>query len=414
MERSRQERIVVTGVGVISPMGLSAPTSFDALLRAESGIAALEPALGSEYDVRIGGQVRHFDSLSVLGKRYSKRHARCTHFALAAAQEAVRSAGLGDAGYEPERIGVLFGTGMGGLEAIAEVVDTVRTRGPSKVSPFGLPAAIPNIPSATIAEMFGAMGPNHCIATACASGAHAVGEGAGVLRLGRADAMIVGGTEAVLVPSAISAFTRMQALSRRNESPREASRPFDAARDGFVMAEGAAALVLERFTTAQARGAPVLGELAGYGSSCDAYHVARPREDGVGAQRAMRAALREAEVSPESVDYLNAHGTGTSANDTMESLAIRSVFGAADGLWVSATKSMSGHMLGAAGAFEAVVSLLALRRGVVPPTINLERPDPSVGFDLVPFEARPRRLGIAMSNSFAFGGHNVSLVFRAV
>jgi 3-oxoacyl-[acyl-carrier-protein] synthase II len=408
------EHVVVTGVGAVSPLGLSARTSFDALLRAESGIALLEPALGPEHSVRIAGQVRGFESsLAFADKKQARRHARFTHLAVASAREAVRQAQL-EAAYPAQRFAVVFGTGMGGLEATIDLVTTLHSRGPAKLSPFGLPAALPSTAAAMIAELFGAQGSCHTVVSACASGAHAIGQGADLIKLGRADAVIVGGSEATLVDVGVASFAKMQALSVRNDQPSAASRPFDQERDGFVMAEGAAALVLEKKSAAVARGAPILAELKGYGSTCDGYHITRPREDGSGAERAMRGALLEARVSPAEVDYLNAHGTGTQANDAMEARAINRLFAEHRArLWVSATKSMTGHMLGAAGAFEAVVCVLALQDGAVPPTINVDQPDPLCEFELVRFEARRRPLRNVLSNSFAFGGHNVSLLFAA-
>jgi 3-oxoacyl-[acyl-carrier-protein] synthase II len=409
-----ESTIVVTGMGAVSPVGNTAAEAFAALVQGKSGIAAIDPELGPDFEVRIAGQVRNFDHTQVLGRKHAKRHARYTHLALAAVHEAVAQSGLGEAGYAPERIGVIFGTGMGGLEVVVEEVHTLRARGPNKLSPFGLSASIPNIAAGMIGEVFNAQGPNHAVASACASGAHAIGQGLLLLRSGVVDAVIVGGSEAVIIPSAIGSFARMQALSLRNQEPTKASRPFDRGRDGFVLGEGAGALVLERYSAAQKRGAMLLGELAGYGASCDSFHVTRPREDGLGAQRAMRWALDDAKLAPEQVDYINAHGTSTPFNDEVEALAIRSVFGERTDLWVSSTKSMSGHLLGAAGAFEAVVSLLALREHTVPPTINLDDPDPRFALDFVAHEARSRDLRFVLSNSFAFGGQNASLCFAAL
>jgi 3-oxoacyl-[acyl-carrier-protein] synthase II len=406
--------IAITGVGAVTPLGATAESSFAALLRGESGIRVLDPAPRPDIPVRIGGQIQHAASGDGIPGKQRARHARYTHFALAAAREAITQSGLGQADYDPDRIGVVFGTGMGGIEFFADAVETLRERGARRISPFATTAIIPNIAAGMIGEAFSLMGPNFAVASACATGGHAIAQGAALLRLGQVDAVLVGASEAPLIDISLGCFSQIRALSLRNDAPRAASRPFDMARDGFVMSEGGAALVLERMDDARARGAVVLAELAGCGASADAYHVTRPREDGTGAIRAMRAALRDAGMSPQDIDYVNAHGTGTPANDLMESLALRAVFGdQAQKPWVSATKSMLGHMLGAAGAFEAVVSVLSIVHGAVHPTINLACVEPACDFDLVPHEARRRPVRGVLSNSFAFGGQNVSLVFCA-
>jgi 3-oxoacyl-[acyl-carrier-protein] synthase II len=379
-----------------------------------SGIAQIEPTLEG-FDVRIGGQVRGFDPAQWMDAREARRHARFTQFALCAAKQAALDAGLVDAGYAPERVGVIVGAGLGGVEVFAEAVQALLERGPKRVSPLAAVSLYPNIAPGAISVMLGARGPCFSVTSACASSAHALGEAMNAIRRGSADAVVAGGAEASLSPVALAAFAKMRALSTRNDEPTKASRPFDRERDGFVMAEGGAILVLEELEAARARGARIYGELAGYGASADAFHLIQPREDGLGPQLAMRAALADAQVASDAVDYVNAHGTSTEHNDLVETRALRSVFAAAaDALWVSSSKSMSGHMMGASAAFEAIVALLSMRSGVVHPTANLLEPGPGCDLDYVPGSAREKRVRTVLSNSFGFGGQNASLLFQAV
>lgn len=409
------KRIVITGIGAVTPLGNDAQSSFRAAVAGQSGIGPITFVQHPDARVRIGAAVKDFDAAAVMGKKEVHRHARFTHLALGAAKEALADSGLRDAGYEPERVGCILGVGMGGIDVIAQEVGAYDRAGPRKLSPFGIPAAIPNMAPGMVAIEANAQGPCFCIASACASSAHAIGEALESLRRGSTDAMITGGTESGLNPHGLAAFERLGALSKRNDDPVRASRPFERKRDGFVMSEGAGILVLETLERAQRRNAKIYAELAGYGASSDAFHVTRPAEDGAGMAHAMRRALRSAEISPDEVEYINAHGTATPSNDLAETLAIKTVFGErARALWVSSTKSMVGHMLGGAAAFETIVTALAIARSVVPPTTNLDEPDPQCDLDYVPHVARERRLRVALNNSFGFGGQNAALLLRAV
>lgn len=340
---------------------------------------------------------------------------RFVQFAVVAAHEALRSAGLGDSRPDPERIGVVVGSGIGGMETFEEQHTTLLQKGHRRVSPFFIPMMISDMAAGQVSLTFGLKGPNFGTVSACASGAHAIGEALRLLRAGDADVIVCGGAESTITPMAVAGFGNMRALSTRNDDPQRASRPFDVGRDGFVIGEGAGILVLETEAHAKARGAQPICELAGYGASGDAYHITSPCVDGEGAARAMKRALADAAMSLDEVGYVNAHGTSTPAGDPIEVNAVKTVFGDhARRLWMGSTKSMTGHLLGAAGGLEAVVCALALQRGIVPPTINLETPDPQCDLDLVPNTARNAKLKAVMSNSFGFGGHNVSLVMRAV
>ncbi len=401
----------ITGLGAVSPLGLDAASTFEAAVEARSGVTLLADPEHAALTVRIAGRVVGLDAAEVMGPKAARRHARFTHLAVAAAREAIDRSGLRDAGYAPERIAVVLGVAFGGAESIVDGVRVMDSRGPSRLSPFGIPALLANVAPGEIATELGARGPCFAVASACASSAHAIGEALWMLRTGRADAVVAGGAEACLVAPLIGSFARMKALSRWTGPPEEASRPFDRERDGFVIAEGAAALVLERPERARARGAHVHAELVGYGASSDAHHVTQPDPEGAGMAVAMADALRDARVDPSSVEHVNAHGSGTPDNDRVETLAIRRVFGEhARSLWISSTKSCSGHLLGAAGALEALLCALAIERGVVPPTRNLDHPDPECDLDYVPHAARERAITLAMSNSFGFGGQNASLV----
>ncbi|MEZ4392983.1 MAG: beta-ketoacyl-ACP synthase II [Polyangiales bacterium] len=406
--------VVVTGLGLVTPLGLDLERTWSALCEGRSGVATITRFDASAHRTRIAAEVKGFDPLQWVDPRRVRETDRFTQFALAAAQMAWQDAGLAgeDLG---DRGGVIIGSGMGGLETIESHHDTLRARGPAKISPYFIPAAIANLGAGQVAMRLGLRGPNYCITSACASGAHAIGEAGRWIARGAVDVMIAGGAEATITPLAIAGFDAMRALSTRNDEPERASRPFDAGRDGFVMGEGAGVLVLERRDRAEARGATIYARLAGYGATDDAHHITQPAPQGAGAQRAMRAALAEGGVSPEAVGYVNAHGTSTPAGDVQEAEAIRAVFGAHAGeLAVSSTKSMTGHLLGAAGGVEAAFTALALARGVLPPTINLDAPDPRCDLDFVPHVARRRRVEHALSNAFGFGGTNVSLLLSRV
>ncbi|HEX2676032.1 MAG TPA: beta-ketoacyl-ACP synthase II [Polyangiales bacterium] len=409
------ERIVITGLGAITPLGSDPGTMFRALLEGRSGVAPCTVDLPADFKVRIAAQARGFDPVEVLGTRGTRRFGRYALMAVAAARQAIEAAGLRSAGYAPERTGVMLGVGIGGLEVLDEASSVLHGKGPRYVPARGIIGLIPNMAAGLIAQDFGARGPCFTTASACASGGHALGEALNALRLGHVDAVIAGGAEACITPLAIACFAQIGALSRLNENPALASRPFDRERDGFVIGEGAGVLVLERYESARRRGAHIHAELAGYGASADAYHPVEPDPDGRGASLAMSSALADAGVNPGEVAYVNAHGTSTPYNDRVETLALKRSFGAHAGqLWVSSTKSMMGHLLGAAGAVEAIVCAQVVEHGRVPPTINLHTPDPDCDLDYVPNTARERQVRVALSNSFAFGGQNACLVLRAV
>ncbi len=404
-----KRRVVVTGIGMLCPVGLNAPTSWAALLSGASGIGPITRFDASAFSVRIAGEARGFDPAAFIEKKEIKKMDPFIHYALAAAQEAMDASGLSITEANAVRVGVHIGSALGGLTVIEREHAKLRREGPHRVSPFFIPASIINLASGQVSIRFGAKGPNSASATACAAGAQAVGEAFRLIQSGDADAMLCGGAEAPVTPTGIGGFAAMRALSTRNDEPTRASRPFDKRRDGFVMSEGAAILVLEERERALARGASPLAEIVGFGQSADAFHLTHPSEVGDGAARAMEQALADSGISPAEVGYLNAHATGTPAGDLAEALAIRRVFGAAVPP-VSSTKSMTGHLLGAAGALEAAITVLVLRDGYLPPTINVDEPD--VDFDCVPHTARKASLNYAMSNAFGFGGMNVSLLFR--
>ena len=403
-------RVVVTAVGAVSPLGLTVEATWEAMLAGRSGVARISSFDAGGLDVRIAAEVDDFDGEAVFGKRRARHLDRVVQFALAASREALESCKL-DVAASAERIGVVYGTGIGGLRSLTAGMDTLRSRGPEWVSPYVLPMMIPNMAAGEIAMEWGLKGPNSCTVTACAASAHAIAAGADLIRLGRADAMVCGGSESGIIELGVTGFSAMKALSTRNDDPEGASRPFDRGRDGFVMGEGAATVILEDRDIALARGAPILAELAGYGSTCDAHHMTAPHPQGDGAVRAMQEALADAGAEPGDVGYVNAHGTSTLPNDRVETIAIRRVFGAAAPP-VSSTKSMTGHTLGAAGALESVVCVQVLRTGVLPPTINQQDPDPECDLDVVANHARLQPVELALTNSFGFGGHNVTLAFR--
>ncbi len=403
-------RVVITGMGSVSPVGNDVASGWSAVLKGASGIARIEGFPVEDEPVQIAGQLKGFDPRTVLERKEIRRLDPFVRYAVAAAQQAVDGACLDMATESAERVGVLVGSGIGGLHSLEANCRVLQERGSRRVSPFFVPQLTANMASGYLSMRFGARGPNSCVVTACATGSHAIGEAYRLLQRGDADVMLAGGSEAAVTPLGLAGFVAMRALSTRNDAPARASRPFDAGRDGFVLAEGAGVLVLESLEHALARGASVQAELVGYGMSGDAHHMTAPPADGLGAQIAMRRALQDAALEPESVDYINAHGTSTPLNDRVETRAIRQVFGEhAERLMVSSTKSMTGHALGAAGGLEAIFTTLCLREGQVPPTINYEQPDPECDLDYVPNEARGADVKLALSNSFGFGGTNAVL-----
>jgi 3-oxoacyl-[acyl-carrier-protein] synthase II len=410
-----RKRVVVTGLGAITPVGNDVQTTWEGLLSGRSGVDWISTFDPEDLDVHIAAEIKDFDLEERFGRRRARRSGRFALLALEAAHQAVEDSefDFGADGIDRERVGVVIGTGIGGVLALLENYDVYRTRGPRRVSPFMVPSLMSNAASALVAIDYDLKGANFAISSACATGSHAIGEAAAMIRRGDADAVVCGGSESATHPLSIAAFANMGAVSTRNGEPQRASRPFDAERDGFVLGEGAGVLILESLEHAEERGAQIRGELIGYAGTCDAFHIAAPEESGDGAARAMALALRDAGVTPDEVDYINAHGTSTPLNDGIETRAIRSVFGDhADRLAVSSTKSMTGHLMGAAGAVEAMACIRSLETGWVPPTINYENPDPECDLDYVPNEARELEPRIVLSNSFGFGGHNACLVFR--
>ncbi len=406
------ERVVVTGLGVVSCVGCDVASFWAALTAGRSGIEPISAYDPAPYEVRIAGEAKDFTFDARLGKRMD----RFTQFALTAAKEALEQAGLMPEGGEsqgvnPERIGVSMGTGIGGFPFLMTQHQKFLETG--RFHPLTVPIIISNMAAANLAIQYKLQGPNLCITTACASGNHSIANAADLIRLGRADAMVAGGTEATITPFGVGGYAQLRALSTRNDDPPRASRPFSASRDGFVLAEGAGVLLLESLSHARKRGAEILAEVAGHGQNTDAYHLTAPDPEGRGAARAMKLALADSGLNPEEVDYINAHGTSTPLNDALETRAIKAVFGErARAIPVSSIKSMVGHSLGASAGIEAVASVLAIRNGVIPPTINLTDPDPELDLDYVPNEAREAPLNIVVSNSFAFGGHNAVVVFK--
>ena len=406
-------RVVVTGLGLVTPLGNEVATNWQNLLAGRSGIATITRFDAGQLPVRIAGEVRNFDPLHYIEKRDIKKMDAFTHYALAAAQIAVDDAGLSIDADSAERVGVLVGVGMGGIATLEEGHQLFIESGARKLSPFMVPRLIANMAPGQIAIRFGAKGVNYAVSSACASGGHAIGEAQRLIRFGLQDAMLAGGTEAAVTPLSIAGFAAMRALSTRNDEPERASRPFDRERDGFVMAEGAGVLVLEARERAIHRGARIYAEIVGYGANADAYHITMPAAEGEGAARCMRLTLKDGGIEPTEVDYINAHGTSTPYNDVNETQAIKHVFGAhAARLAISSTKSMSGHLLGAAGAIEAAYTVLTVYHAVIPPTINYEYPDPECDLDYVPNHARTAAVKVALSNSFGFGGTNACLAFR--
>jgi 3-oxoacyl-[acyl-carrier-protein] synthase II len=400
----------VTGLGLLSPVGIGIENNWTAILDARSGIGEITLFDASDYPVRIAGEVTDFCGSNFFSSKELRKLDRYEQFAIVAARMAVEDAGLDRTSLEGDRTGVLIGTGLGGLESFWDAVVTIRDKGPKRVSPFTIPKIIANLASGYVSIEFGARGPSLASVSACATGAHSIGDAARLIAMGDADAMIAGGVEATVGPVCLAGFAAMKALSTRNDDPTTASRPFDLNRDGFVAAEGAAVVTLELLEKARARGARIYAEVAGYGQSSDAYHITSPDPDGRGAQLAMRNALADAGLAADGIQYINAHGTSTPFNDAIETAAVKEVFGAAaDDLWISSTKGCTGHLLGAAGALEAAYTALAIQRNEAPPTANYETPDPECDLDYVPCKSRQREISAALSNSFGFGGTNVCL-----
>ncbi|MBO0691385.1 MAG: beta-ketoacyl-ACP synthase II [Acidimicrobiaceae bacterium] len=412
MVQRETRRVVVTGAGAVTPLGTTLDQTWAGLVSGRSGVRPISLFDASDLPVRIAAEVPGFDPIARFGKRRARHLDRVVQLALTSTAEALEHAKL-DVAADPERIGVIYGTGIGGIQAIEDGLLTMAYRGPEWINPYALPMTLANMAAGHLAMEWGAKGYNSCTVTACTASAQSIGEGFDLIRLGRAEAMICGGSEAPITKIAVAGFAAMKALSTRNDAPAAASRPFDLDRDGFVFGEGAATLILEEREYALRRGAPILAEIVGFGATSDAHHITTPHPDGDGAVRSMRLALEEADLDPSQVDYINAHGTSTPPNDRVETLAVHQVFDAAGGAPpMSSTKSMTGHTLGAAGALESLVCLQVLATGIAPPTINLETPDPSCDLDYIPGDARPLDADVVMTNSFGFGGHNSTLIFR--
>lgn len=406
------ERVVVTGLGMVSPLGLDAASTWQGLLAGQSGVGPIAAYDASAFRVRIAAEVKGWDPLVFTDKKKAKEMDRFTEFAVGAAAMAVKDAGLELTDEEKETAGCIIGVGLGGIQTLERTKMVLLEKGPTKISPYAILQIISNLAAGQVSLMHGLRGPSYCTTSACSSSAHALGDAYDWIRTGRSEVMVAGGSEATISPVGMGGFEAMLALSKRNDDPKAASRPFDRDRDGFVCGEGSAVFVLESMTRAKKRGARILAELTGYGATSDAYHSTQPAPQHAGAQRAMKMALKDAKLDASAIDYINAHATSTPIGDNRESEAIEHVFGDhAKKLWVSSTKSMTGHLLGAAGALESAVCVMALHHGKIPPTINLDNVDPECRLDYVPHEARERTLHHVLNNSFGFGGTNVALVF---
>ncbi len=406
-------RVVVTGVGLVSPLGIGTEANWEALCAGKSGIGPITHFDAAQFSARIAGEVKGFDPLAFIDKKDVKKMDVFIQFAIAAAQFAMDDAGLSVTEDMATRVGVFIASGIGGFSTIEREHKALIEGGPRRISPFFIPAAIINLAAGQVSIRFGAKGPNSATCTACSASAHAIGDALEIIRRNDADVMIAGGSEAAITPMGVGGFAAMRALSTRNDEPSRASRPFDLNRDGFIMGEGAGVIILEELGFAMQRGAPIYAELVGYGMSADAFHITAPSEDGDGGMRVMREAIGDAEVSPGQVDYINAHGTSTPFNDRLETLAIKRLFGEhARKLAISSTKSMTGHLLGAAGGLEAGITALAVKHQMIPPTINYETPDPECDLDYVPNAKRAAKIDYALSNSFGFGGTNGALLFK--
>ena len=410
---NEKRRVVITGMGVVSPVGKNIDEFWSSLIAGEGGVGRITQFDPSQYDSQIAGEVKGFDPSAYISPKKIRRIDKFVQYALVSAHQAVTDAQIDFKNEDPFQVGVLIGSGIGSLYIIQEQTKVLLEKGPSKMSPFTIPMLLINMASGHIAIAFGVKGPNSAVGTACASGAHAIGDAFKIIQRGDAQVMIAGGTESCICKIGVGAFCAMKALSTRNDQPEKASRPFDRHRDGFVIAEGAGVVILESLEHAQKRGVSIYAELTGYGMSGDAYHMTAPDPKGEGAARAMSEALRNAQIKPEDVSYINAHGTSTPLNDKVETLAIKKAFAkSAQRIPVSSTKSMTGHLLGAAGAVELVVCCLSIKNNIIAPTINYETPDPDCDLDYVPNRAREAKVDVAMSNSLGFGGHNATLVVR--
>jgi len=409
-----KRKVVVTGIGLVTPVGIGTEPTWDSLMQGKTGVGLITKFDTAQFSTKIAAELKGFDPLLWVEKKEVKKMDPFIQYAIAAADFAVKSSGLVINGENGPRVGVNIGSGIGGFSTIEAQHTELMQGGPRRISPFFIPSCIINLAAGQVSIRHGAKGPNTATCTACSSGAHAIGDSFRIIQRGDADAMICGAAEAAITPLAVGGFGNMRALSRRNEEPQRASRPFDKERDGFVMGEGSGILVLEELEHARARGAKIIAELTGYGMSGDAYHITTPSEDGDGACRVMANTINDAGLKPEQVGYINAHGTSTPFNDKLESMAIRKVFGdhAKNGLMVSSTKSMTGHLLGAAGSVEAGIAALVVQHGKVPPTINYENPDPDCDLDYVPNKLRETQVEYALSNSFGFGGTNACLLFK--
>ena len=406
-------RVVVTGVGLLSPLGIGTEASWQAIREGRNGISCIEQFDAAEFACRIAGEVKNFDPARYIERKEIKKMGRFIQFGIAATEFALQQSGFRIEAHNAERVGVYIGSGIGGFEVIEREHKTLLEKGPSRISPFFIPATIINLASGYVTIRTGAKGPNSATATACTSSAHSIGDSFKIIQRGDADTMICGGAEAAVTPMSIGGFAAMRALSQRNDEPQKASRPWDAQRNGFVVGEGSGMLILEELEQARSRGATILAEIVGYGMSSDAHHITSPPEDGDGAFRVMRRALEDARIGPHQIDYINAHGTSTEVGDKIETTAIKRAFCEhAYNLAVSSTKSMTGHLLGGAGGLEAGITVLALRDQVAPPTINYEFPDPECDLDYVPNQAREMKIEYALSNSFGFGGTNGCLIFK--
>ena len=404
-------RVVITGMGCVSPLGNNVPSTWETAVAGKSGVGPITLFDAKDFETRFAAEVKGFDPVALFGRKEARRMDRYTQFAVAATKEALADAHLEINDENRERVGVYIGTGIGGISTLLAEVEVFREKGPRRVSPFLVPMMLPDTAGAQVGILFGMRGPNLGINAACATGSNTIGEAAEVIRRGAADVMLAGGSEASIVPLAVAGFSVMGATSTRNDAPEKASRPFDKDRDGFVVGEGGAVVVLESEEHAQARGAHVYGEVLGYGITNDAYHISAPLENGAGAVTCMRLALKQAHLKPEDIDYLNAHGTSTPINDKSETAAVKTVFGEkAYDLAISSTKSMTGHLLGAAGALEAIFCVKALLHAILPPTINYETPDPECDLNYVPNQRLEKKVRRVMSNSFGFGGHNACLI----
>ena len=411
VETSR--RVVITGLGSVTPIGNTTSAYWAGLCQGANGVAPITLFDASAHACRFAAEVKEFDPTGLIDPKEAKRWDRFCQFGVVAAKEALAQSGLLISDANRQRIGVIIGSGVGGLLMMESQAHVLKDKGPSRVSPFTVPMMIPNMATGLVAIALGAQGPSSAVATACAAGSNAIGDAFRLIQNGHADAMVCGGAESAITPLGVAGFASAKALSFRNNDPASASRPFDAERDGFVIGEGSGVLILESLSHAQARGAAILAEVVGYGSTCDAHHITSPTPGGAGGARAMALALLDAQLEAEQVDYVNAHGTSTPANDSNETAAIKTALGPrARQIPVSSTKSMTGHLLGGSGGIEAVAAVLAIGHGVVPPTINYQNPDPACDLDVVPNQAREQIINTALSNSFGFGGHNVCLAFR--